>query len=474
MLSTTLQAPSIDLVTVPAGEFIMGRLEGYPHGGREDPAHKIKLATYQIGRYPVTNAQYRVFALDTGHKFTDGPDDHPVSGLKWQDAWLFCAWLRYKTGQPYHLPSEAEWEKAATWNPQTKQKQPYPWGYAPTDKYCNILSSGPKRTTPVGYYSPEGDSPYGCADMIGNVDEWCNTAVREYPYDPSDGCEELNAEGRRALRGGDWYTSSPPSGIRRNMPSDAWVGLWGFRVALGASLDQAHCLFQQKLGQWWQQTNAEYQQKIKQEPRNPQVWYNLGAWTINLHSAGIQNFAQAENALTQTLALALQPLSKSKLASPLAWVYYNRAYARFELQHYPEALADIVEALKLDTTDADAHILHAQILCKCQEWKKAREAWAKALRINPQHPLKFILQAQLHVGLKEYQQALQTLTEIIERPLFHPLPRPEMHLLRAEVYEQIGATEKALSDYCHYLLWKPNAPEATSLRVKFVKELERA
>lgn len=208
-----VRVPKIEMVTVPAGEFIMGRLEGYPHSRREDPAHKVYLDEYQIGRYPVTNVQYRFFVQDTGHQcqWPDGVDNHPASGLAWQDAWLFCAWMRHRTGKPYHLPTEAEWEKAATWNPQANRKQPYPWGDEPDDKRCNVISSGPKSTTPVGAYSPQGDSPYGCADMIGNVDEWCNTAMREYPYDSSDGCEELSAEGRRAIRGGEGIALPTPT-----------------------------------------------------------------------------------------------------------------------------------------------------------------------------------------------------------------------------------------------------------------------
>jgi formylglycine-generating enzyme required for sulfatase activity len=253
MLSNAIQVPQIELVEVPAGEFTMGRLDGYVHSGREDPAHTVALEAYRIGRYPVTNAQYRLFAEDTGHPFQDGKDDHPASGLTWQDAWLFCAWMRYKTGLPYHLPTEAEWEKAATWDPKSNTKQPYPWGDQPDDTRCNVLASGHKGTTPVGMYSPRGDSPYGCADMIGNVDEWCNTAMRAYPYDAGNGCETLGAEGRRAIRGGDWYTISPPSGIRRNAPSDARVGLWGFRVALGDAVDRAQQQYRQRLEAWYRQ-----------------------------------------------------------------------------------------------------------------------------------------------------------------------------------------------------------------------------
>ena len=63
-----VHVPTIEWVTVPAGEFVMGRLDGYPHSGREDPAHTVYLDEYQIGRYPVTNAQYRSFVQDTGHE----------------------------------------------------------------------------------------------------------------------------------------------------------------------------------------------------------------------------------------------------------------------------------------------------------------------------------------------------------------------------------------------------------------------
>ena len=446
----------------------MGHLEGYPHGGREDPAHKLYLAEYQIGKFPVTNAQYRLFAQDTGHKFTDGKDDHPASGLTWQDTWLFCAWLRYKTGLPYHLPTEAEWEKAATWDPKENKKRPYPWGNEQTDKYCNVLSSGPKSTTPVGLYSPQGDSPYGCADMIGNVDEWCNTAMREYPYEASDGCEELGADGRRAIRGGDWYTLSPPSGIRRNAPSDAWVGLWGFRVALGNSLDEAHKRYEQKFEQWLQTTKAEHLKQIDQKPNNAQAWYDLGAWYISLLQMGIRAFSEAEQALTKAVEIASHSGIKliSSLKSPLAWVYYNRSYARLELGRYQEALSDIDQAVALDASDNDAYMLRAQIHVNLHLWNKAKQDWERSLRMKPQHSNQFVVQAQIAAGLKEYESALKLMTEIIERPLFFPLRRPDTHLQRSQIYEATGKQHEALSDYCHYLLWRPNAPETEAIKQK--------
>ena len=457
----------------------MGRLDGYSHSGREDPTHQVTLAEYQIGRYPVTNAEYRLFAQDTGHKFTDGKDDHPASGLTWQDAWLFCAWMRYKTAQPYHLPTEAEWEKVATWNPKTNKKQPFPWGTEETDKYCNVLSSGHKGTTPVGLYSPQGDSSYGCAELIGNVDEWCNTAMREYPYDASDGCEELIAEGRRAIRGGDWYTLSPPSAIRRNAPSDAWVHLWGFRVALGNSIDEAHRLYEQKIEKWLQQTKLERLKQVEHKANDAQIWYDLGAWYIGLNRMGISAFPEANNALTRALQLISSQTNKSPLGrltsalkpspslkSPLAWVYYNRSYARLELERFNEALEDVTQAIDLDATDSDAYMLRAQVYAKLGLWKKAKHDWRKSLEINPQNHQQSVIQAQISAGLEDYETALTIMTEIVERPLFFPLQRPDTHLQRGQVYERLGKTHEAMSDYCHYLLWRPNAPEGNALKQK--------
>ena len=468
MLSNRIQAPKINLVNIQAGEFTMGRMDGYAHSGREDPAHQVTLAEYQIGKYPVTNAEYRLFAQDTGHRFKDGIDDHPASGITWQSAWLFCAWMRYKTGDPYHLTTEAEWEKAATWNPQTKQKQPYPWGFEETDQYCNVKSSGPNGTTPIGKYSPRGDSPYGCADMIGNVDEWCNTALREYPYNTDDGCEELIAQGPRAIRGGDWYTLSPPTAIRRNVPSDAWVGLWGFRIALGNSLNLAHDLYQQKLQTWLEKTKAERLKKIEQEPNNAQIYYDLGAWYISLSQMGVSSFSRANIALTKALEL-VNNKSNASLKSPLAWVYYNRAYARHELQQFREALEDASKAINLDTTDGDAYMLRASIHIKLSLWEKAEQDLQKSLKINPKNHQHLIIQSLIATVKKDYETALNILTEIINNQLIFPLKRPDIHLQRGQIYEQLGKTHEAMSDYCHCLLWNPNTVDASILKQKLAE-----
>ena len=120
--------------------------------------------------------------------------------VSWYDAMEYCQWLSEKTGRSYRLPTEAEWERAA----RGTDGRIYPWGNEFEKNKCNAGESGIADTTPVGKYSPEGDSPYGCADMAGNVWEWTQSQFKPYPYEPTDGRENLEAgeEDLRVLRGG--------------------------------------------------------------------------------------------------------------------------------------------------------------------------------------------------------------------------------------------------------------------------------
>ena len=213
----TITSPiHLELVRVPAGEFLMGSdpAEDEHASDWEQPQHTIDLPEFAIGKYPITNAQYAAFVQANGHRapkhwedgeIPSGKKDHPVRYVSWHDAMAFCEWLSQETGKGFVLPSEAEWEKAA----RGADGRIYPWGDEfPTAELCNF-NDNVGDTTPVGNYSPEGDSPYECADMAGNVLEWTRSLWGEdYPYDPGDGREDLEAAGRRVLRGGAFYDFS--------------------------------------------------------------------------------------------------------------------------------------------------------------------------------------------------------------------------------------------------------------------------
>ncbi|MEM6456699.1 MAG: SUMF1/EgtB/PvdO family nonheme iron enzyme, partial [Acidobacteriota bacterium] len=192
------------LVYVPSGEYTLGAED---IDEEEKPIHTVTLSPYWIGKYPVTNAQYRTFLESTGYdepeewhnKQFNGPDQ-PVVGVTWHDAQAYCAWAGLV------LPSEAQWEAAARGTDQ----RAYPWGNAePTEKLANF---GGKvgRTTPVGSY-PAGAGPFGALDQAGNVREWCLDLWDDAAYASRAGStnpvrqgENVSKSAYRVLRGGSW------------------------------------------------------------------------------------------------------------------------------------------------------------------------------------------------------------------------------------------------------------------------------
>jgi formylglycine-generating enzyme required for sulfatase activity len=236
------------LVYVPAGPFLMGSdpVTDPQTSEEEKPQHQVTLPAFWIGRYPVTVAQFREFSEASGTRMqradrTQGPAGHPAASVIWHEALAYCRWLGQKTGLPVMLPSEAEWEKAA----RGTDGRLYPWGNDWDSSCCNTREGKCGGTTPIGAYSPRGDSPYGCADMAGNVWEWTRslwgTGLRfpqfVYPYDPSDGRENLVAADkvRRVLRGGSWYNDQRYARCTdrgRLLPYLLYYRA-GFRVAVG-------------------------------------------------------------------------------------------------------------------------------------------------------------------------------------------------------------------------------------------------
>jgi formylglycine-generating enzyme required for sulfatase activity len=258
------RADAVGMVAVAAGEFLMGSAaDDRDAESDEKPQTRLYLPAYALDRTPVTNAQYRRFmdaggyanpaywkeAIDAGRwkkgqyiDYDDKPraqpyywgdqqwngEQQPVVGVSWYEALAYATWAGKR------LPSEAEWEKAAR-GPSTGSVagRRYPWGDEWLTGCCNSEEAGKKQTTPVGAYSPSGDSLYGAVDMAGNVWEWCQSTYRSYPYDLNDGREELGGGDSvfRVLRGGSWYhdkKSARCASRRYNNPRDGDLNR-GFR-----------------------------------------------------------------------------------------------------------------------------------------------------------------------------------------------------------------------------------------------------
>jgi sulfatase modifying factor 1 len=241
----------VDFVPIPRGPFLMGSTDGNELAwGDEMPQHTLEIPyDYWIARYPVSNAWFAEFVQATcfetraerqgwcwvwntreerWQKREGGSwrqplgadsriaawEEHPVVQICWYDALAFCEWLNQKQinalpqGYHFRLPSEVEWEKAA----RGTDGREWPWGHAFDASLCNSKEGGKLRTTPVGAYSPEGDSAHGVAGMSGNVWEWTLTLWGEdrenpdfvYPYAGGDGRENPGAGESfyRIIRGG--------------------------------------------------------------------------------------------------------------------------------------------------------------------------------------------------------------------------------------------------------------------------------
>jgi eukaryotic-like serine/threonine-protein kinase len=201
----------MEYVRVPAGNFLMGSADSDTSASSDEkPQHTVYLEEYLIGKYEVTNEQFAAFARATSRSWSlpAGKENHPVVDVSWNDAVAFCEWVSQATGRKVQLPTEAQWEKAA----RGTDGRIYPWGNTWDAARLNSSAGGVGATTPVGRYSPAGDSPYGAADMAGNVWEWVADSYNETEYKTrtASGSEVRDPTSptsgqSRVLRGGSWH-----------------------------------------------------------------------------------------------------------------------------------------------------------------------------------------------------------------------------------------------------------------------------
>jgi formylglycine-generating enzyme required for sulfatase activity len=212
------------LVFVPAGKFTMGSGENLD----QQPIHQVDMDAFWIDQTEVTNNMYAK-CVDAGkcdlpnfplHYYDSSYANHPVVFVSWNDAFAYCFWAHRR------LPTEAEWEKAA----RGTESFFYPWGNESPNSTLLNYNRNVGSTTEVGKY-PDGVSVYGALDMAGNVWEWVSSLHKPYPYDASDGRENMDSLEDRVHRGGSWNLSGVSSTYRSSGSPTFSVNVIGFRCA---------------------------------------------------------------------------------------------------------------------------------------------------------------------------------------------------------------------------------------------------
>jgi formylglycine-generating enzyme required for sulfatase activity len=246
---------TLDMVLIPGGTFLMGSPEDeLERSNSESPQHEVTVPSFFMAKYPVTQAQWQaVVALPkVDQDLKPDPSDfkgsdRPIENVSWHDATEFCRRLAQKTGRPYRLPSEAEWEYGCRAGTTT----PFYFGETITTDLANYNGTGDsfgsygrgpkgisrKETTPVGSFPANA---FGLYDMHGNVWEWCEDHWHgNYEGAPNDGSAWIDSEAKedasRILRGGSWLFD--PNDCRSATRNAILAGIRsddsGFRVVCG-------------------------------------------------------------------------------------------------------------------------------------------------------------------------------------------------------------------------------------------------
>ena len=257
---------TLELVLIPAGEFLMGDAAGAQD---EQPVTRVRIdQPFWMARFEISNEQYGQFDPHHDSRFEDrgswifseeylgwklNHPRQPVVRVSWREAMDFCRWLSAKTGLPFTLPTEAQWEYACRAGTETPFSygglqadfsrfanladysirelaydnwSPRPPDLVPREARCN---DGALVTADVGSYAPNA---WGLHDMHGNAWEWTRTTYAPFPYHEADGRNAPEDSGRKVARGGSWYDRPPRarSSFRLDYPSWQRVSNVGFRV----------------------------------------------------------------------------------------------------------------------------------------------------------------------------------------------------------------------------------------------------
>jgi formylglycine-generating enzyme required for sulfatase activity len=251
---------NLEMISIPGGTFLMGAPEDEPDSyDQERPQHEVTLKPFYLGRYAVTQAQWRIVANypQIDRELNPDPsqfkgDNRPVENVSWEDAVEFCKRLSAKTRREYKLPSEAQWEYACRAGTET----PFHFGEIITTELVNYDGTSTYNGSPEGEYREHttdvGSFPanaWGLYDMHGNVFEWCLDDYHSYEGAPTDGSAWIDEDRTEStgvgLRGGSWL--SHPGYCRSayryiNNRRDIIINYAGFRVLCIPGLNEVRSL----------------------------------------------------------------------------------------------------------------------------------------------------------------------------------------------------------------------------------------
>ena len=221
------------LVAIPEGWFWMGSNTGQDN---ERPVHRVWVDAFRLAAHQITNREYEYFLHATAGQsppLWDDPNfnhpEQPVVAVSWFDAMKYCEWLSTATSRHYHLPTEAEWERAARGQLESKL---FPWGDASPESLTDYETRWKSGPEPVGRYAPNA---FGLYDISENVHEWCSDWYQADYYAVSP---ERNPRGpetgeRRSSRGGSWrhHIKVTRCAARSSIPPEFHYADYGFRLA---------------------------------------------------------------------------------------------------------------------------------------------------------------------------------------------------------------------------------------------------
>lgn len=267
-LEFTVNGVTFKMIYVEGGTFTMGCTSESDSDCEEDekPAHKVTLTDFYMGETEVTVELFKAFISETGYqteaekegyawrrKEVDGKwdwrkieglnwmydgqgnrrnqmeDDHPVLYVSWNDATMFCKWLKRKTGKNFQLPTEAQWEYAARGGNNSKS---YKYSGSNTANEVAWYVENSRGTThPVKTKLP---NEIGLYDMSGNVWEWCSDWYGNYDSSAQTNPQGPSSGSRHILRGGSWWNYADPCQVSVRLDNAPWhrFSIAGFRLAI--------------------------------------------------------------------------------------------------------------------------------------------------------------------------------------------------------------------------------------------------